>query len=281
MTEASRWARRLVLLLAACTQPEGSGPPAGNERLVLATTTSVRDAGLLEAILPEFERRTGYTVSVVAVGSGQAMELGRRGEADILILHDPVGETEFVADGFGIERGPLMHNSFLIVGPRDDPADIRGHGPLEALRRIAAAEPTFVSRGDRSGTHVRELRLWAASGARWGAGWYRETGQGMGATLVVADQLGAYTLTDLGTFLGHRAPLGLVVLVEGDTVLHNPYHVIVANPERFPHTNPEGARALASYLLDADTQRRIGEFRRRDFGRSLFVPGVLASAELR
>lgn len=257
-----------MLTLAAL--PDGA--PAQSRDLVLATTTSVRDAGLLDRLLPPFERAAGYTVKVVAVGSGQAMELGRRGEADILILHDPAGEARFVADGYGIERRALMHNEFLVVGPASDPAKVRGLDAVSAFAAIAGVRAPFVSRGDRSGTHVKELAVWAAAGRTPGGAWYRESGQGMGATLLIADQLLAYALTDVATFLGHQYPLALVVLVEGDTLLRNPYHVILASPARFPRVNADGARALWSYLLAPETQREIGEFRREELGRAIFVP---------
>ena len=248
------------------------GAAAQGRDIVLATTTSVRDAGLLDHLLPPFERATGYTVKVVAVGSGQAIELGRRGEADILLLHDPAGEEDFVADGYGIERRALMHNEFLLVGPGTDPARARGSDVVSAFRKIAGSGTPFVSRGDRSGTHVKELAIWAAVGVTPAAPWYRESGQGMGATLLIADQLRACTLTDVATFLGHRYPLDLTILVEGDTLLRNPYHVIRANPARFPSVNAEGATALWSYLLAPEAQREIGEFRREELGRAIFVP---------
>lgn len=243
--------------------------------IILATTTSVRDAGLLDALLPPFERTAGYTVKVIAVGSGQAMELARRGEADLLILHDPAGEERFVADGFGIERRALMHNEFVLVGPAGDPAQVRGRSAVVAFRRIAAAAAPFVSRGDRSGTHVKELALWHRADRTPAPGWYRETGQGMGATLVIASELVAYTLTDVATFLGHRLPPELEILVEGDSLLRNPYHVVRANPARFPHVNAAGATALWSYLLSPETQRAIGEFRRAELGRAIFVPDAV------
>ena len=240
--------------------------------VILATTTSVRDAGLLDTLLPPFERTAGYTVKVVAVGSGQAMELGRRGEADLLILHDPAGEDRFVAEGFGIDRRALMHNEFVLVGPAGDPAAVRGTDVRTAFRRLAAAGAPFVSRGDRSGTHVKELALWEAAGRSPSPRWYRETGQGMGATLVIASEFAAYALTDVATLLAHRLPPALEILVQGDTVLRNPYHVIRANPARFPRVNADGAAALAAYLLSPEVQRMIGEFRRAELGRSIFVP---------
>lgn len=276
MRGRTRWAKRTraagvaaLIVLGLC----GARPTAAQTRdIVLATTTSVRDAGLLEVLLPRFERETGIRVKVVAVGSGQAMELGRRGEADILILHDPEGEGRFVADGFGVDRRPLMHNEFVLVGPSRDPARVRGLDVAGAFRAIAGAGARFVSRGDRSGTHVKERALWALSGVEPAGRWYKESGQGMGATLVIADQLRAYALTDVGTLLGHQAPLDLPILVEGDSALRNPYHVILANPGRFPHVRAAEARLLWEFLLAPDTQRAIGEFRKAEFGRSLFEP---------
>lgn len=200
------------------------------------------------------------------------MELGRRGEADILILHDPAGELEFVRQGDGTRRDPLMHNEFVIVGPPTDPADIRGRGAVCALAEIARQRALFVSRADRSGTHVKENSLWSRAGVEPERFWYRESGQGMSTTLQIAHELRAYTLTDIGTLLSHEYPLELDILVQGDTVLHNPYHVITLNPERFPWINPAGAEALRQYLLAAETQSRIGSFRRGEFGRALFEP---------
>lgn len=240
---------------------------------MLATTTSIRDAGLLDAILPGFERASGTRVRVIAVGSGHAMELGRRGEADILVLHDPVGEEAFMTDGFGLERSPLMHNEFVIVGPPTDPAGVRGaSSAARALTAIGRARALFISRGDRSGTSVKEQRLWRLSGVRPERVWYRESGQGMSATLQIANELRAYTLTDIGTFLSHRPRLDLEILVEGDSALHNPYHVIVIDDRRFEWVNAEGAQDLKEYLIAAATQEAIGEFGREQFGRSLFVP---------
>jgi tungstate transport system substrate-binding protein len=245
---------------------------AQSKDILLATTTSVRDAGLLDAILPAFERASGYRVKVIAVGSGQAMELGRRGEADILILHDPAGEEQFMAGGYGVGREALAHNEFILVGPSEDPAGARGTDAVRAMRAIAGAGATFISRGDRSGTHVKELALWRAAGIAPERRWYRESGQGMGATLVIADQLRGYTLTDVATYLSHKGIHDLVTLVEGDTLLLNFYHVVRANPERFPRVNAVAAQALEDYLLSPETMRVIADFGRKQFGRSLFIP---------
>lgn len=261
----------LSLLLGAPAL--GAQDPGGE--MILATTTSVRDAGLLDELLPMFEARTGIVVKVVAVGSGQAMELGRRGEADLLLVHAPAGERAFVEAGYGIDRRALMHNDFVLVGPAADPAGIRGRSAVAAMRAISEHVARFVSRGDRSGTHAREQRLWEAAGIEPSREWRLESGQGMGATLVIADQLSAYTLSDIGTFLAHRGPLELEILVQGDSLLRNPYHVIRINPERFPGVNHRAAAALADYLVEPETQRRIAAFGRERFGRPLFVPDAV------
>lgn len=247
--------------------------------LVLATTTSVRDAGLLEYLLPPFERQWGRAVKVVAVGSGQAMELGRRGEADILIVHDPESELKFMAQGYGAERLALAHNEFVIVGPRADPAASRGAaGAVAAFQAIARTRAKFVSRGDRSGTQAKELLLWRLAGTSPNArsdGWYVESGQGMGATLQVANELRAYTLTDLSTYLAHASPLDLAVLVQGDTLLYNPYHIILINPAKFSWVDAAGARALRDYLVSRDTQAKIADYGREKYGRAIFVPDAV------
>lgn len=263
---------RIVPLVVALAAGVPLGAQSG--QVILATTTSVRDAGLLDTLLPPFERRTGITVRVLAVGSGQAMELARRGEADIVILHDPANEERFVADGFGVDRQPLMENEFVLVGPAADAAGVRGQDAVEAFHRIASAGARFISRGDRSGTHARERRVWEAAGIEPVGEWYGESGQGMGATLVIADQLRAYTLTDIGTWLANRAPLALTVLVEGDALLVNPYHVIRVNPDRFHRLNAEAAQALADYLLSGEARDIIAGFGVARFGRALFRPAT-------
>lgn len=269
-------------LLAAALLGLASLGQAQQRDLILATTTSVRDAGLLEYLLPPFERASGRSVKVVAVGSGQAMELGRRGEADILIVHDPGAEREFMAQGYGSARFPLAHNEFAIVGPRSDPAGIRGiTSAVAAFQAIAKSRPKFVSRGDRSGTQAKELLLWGLAGVAPSAktdAWYLESGQGMGATLQIANELDAYTLTDIGTYLTHASPLGLGVLVEGDSLLRNPYHVILIDARKVSWVDAAGAAQLKDYLLSPETQAAIGAYRREEFGRSVFVPAVQSSA---
>jgi tungstate transport system substrate-binding protein len=243
--------------------------------VLLATTTSTRDAGLLDSLLPVFERQTGYSVKVIAVGSGQALELGRRGDADVVLSHAPEAEQALVDSGYFVRRRLVMHNEFLIVGPPDDPAGIRGmQGAAAALRRIDSLGAPFVSRGDRSGTHQRELLLWREAGVVTPptGGWYMESGQGMGQTLQMADEKRAYALTDIATYLAWRDRVGLVPLVQGDPALYNVYHVLELNPKNAPRINLRGGQALADFFVAPATQRLIGEFGRRRFGRSLFVP---------
>ena len=251
-------------------------PLAAQGQLILATTTSVRDAGLLDTLLPPFEQETGITVRVIAVGSGQAMALGRRGEADIMILHDPPNEERFMADGFGIDRRYLMHNEFVLVGPPGDPAHVKGHPVADAFRLIAAARAPFVTRGDHSGTNQKEIAVWAAASITPSGDWYRETGQGMGATLQIADQTGAYTLTDIGTWLNNKAPFSLEVVAQGDSILVNPYHVIRVNPERFPRINQADALRLANYLTGREAHDIIATYGIPRFGRPLFTPADAA-----
>jgi tungstate transport system substrate-binding protein len=278
--------RRSILLgVALLVSVEASAQESYD--LVLATTTSVRDTRLLDDLLPRFEAVTGISVRAVAVGSGQAMTLGRRGEADILMLHDPSGEEAFVEEGYGVERHPLMHNEFVIVGAPSDPAGIRGLKAAEALRAIArvgtgtGTRALFISRGDRSGTHVKEDTLWGRAGVTPSGAWHWESGQGMGATIQIASELGAYTLSDIGTFLSRKEPPHLEILVRGDSVLINPYHVILVNQRRFPWVKSESARVLSAFLRSEATQRRIADFRREELGQSLFVPDALTEVSRR
>ncbi len=253
----------------------------GHERserreLILATTTSVQDSGLLDVLVPLFEERTGYRVKPIAVGTGAALAMAARGEADVVLVHAPEAEREFMAQGYGSERLLVMHNDFVILGPPDDPAGIRGlRSAVDALRKIAAAQATWISRDDGSGTDQLEKRLWREAGlSPKGAPWYITSGQGMGATLTLTDQKRAYTLSDRGTFLAYRGRVDLDVLVEGDPMLLNLYHVITINPARFPEgqINVEGGRAFAQFLVSPEAQQAIAEFGREQFGQPLFVP---------
>jgi len=262
----------LLLVLAACGSP-AEGPAAGpsvEEALILATTTSTQDSGLLDEILPAFTAETGWNVKPIAVGSGAAIEMGRRGEADVLLVHSPAAEEELVAEGNTGRRLLVMHNDFVLVGPEDDPAGVRGLPVDEALARIAEAGAVFVSRGDESGTHARETSLWEEAGVAPAGEWYQETGQGMGATLRVAAEKAGYTLSDRATHLAQSG--GLAVLVEGDRGLLNVYHVIEMTTRAGERVQPDGAAAFADWITGRDAQQRIGEFGREEFGQPLFVP---------
>ena len=262
-----------LLALATASQTLASQ----SREILLATTTSTRDAGLLDSILPEFERRSGYRVKVIAVGSGQALALGRRGEADVVLAHAPDAERVLADSGFLVNRRLVMHNDFLFVGPATDPAGLRGlNDALAAIRRLGAGRGVFVSRGDQSGTNQLERRLWRQAELEPPGGgsvaWYLESGQGMAETLRMADEKRAYTITDRATYLAWRDRLQLLPLVEGDPLLYNVYHVMEVSPGNAPRVNVAGARALADWLVSAETQRRIGEFGKSRFGQSLFVP---------
>lgn len=264
----------LSLILAAC-RPAHLAPTApGDPNLILATTTSTQDSGLLDMLIPRFEQQSGYRVKTIAVGTGAALKMGEQGNADVLLVHAPAAEKTFMAAGFGADRRLVMHNDFVLVGPAADPAGIRGVvRAAEALRKIAAAGATFVSRGDNSGTHQMELQLWQAAGlAPVGRSWYLESGQGMGATLKLASEKAAYTLTDRGTYLANRGNLQLVILVEGDAVLLNVYHVIIVNHEKWPNTNLAAATAFADFLVSRVAQDLIRTFGVDRYGQPLFVP---------
>ena len=275
--EPRTWRRRvlgsLLLLLvgAACAAP-GTAP--SRREIILATTTSTYDSGLLDVLVPIFEKQTGYRVKVIAVGTGAALRMGERGDADVLLVHAPEAEEAFMAAGHGLDREFVMYNDFVIVGPPDDPAHIRGlDDAVEALRRIARAQVLWLSRGDDSGTHKKEMALWREAGMAPQGAWYQETGQGMGATLTIASDKGAYTLSDRGTYLYLRHTLRLDILVEGDPRLFNVYHVIVVNPAKHPNVNVEGARAFADFLTSPQVQDIIRSYGVDEFGEPLFHIG--------
>ena len=258
----------VLFFLASCN----STVPT-NKELLLVSTTSTQDSGLLDALLPAFTARTGYAVQLVAVGSGQALKIGEQGNADVILLHSPTAEKEFVASGFGIDRRLVMHNDFVIVGPPSDPAGIHSEKPLEALKKIFASRLTFVSRGDDSGTHVKELALWKNAGLDpVGQNWYLETGQGQGATLSIASEKDAYAITDRATFLAYKSNVDLEILVEGDPFLLNVYHVITVNPVKWPKVNLEGAKAFADFITSPEGQKVIAEFGVKKYGQPLFFP---------
>ena len=247
--------------------------PAGKESLILATTTSTQDSGLLDVLVPAFEDVTGYVVKTVAVGSGQAMAMGAECNADVLLVHSPAAEATFMDAGSGADRRLVMHNDFVVVGPATDPAGIKGTvKAADALAKIAAAQATFVSRADKSGTNAKELALWKAASVTPAGAWYLESGQGMGATLQIASEKGGYTLTDRATYLATKDSLGLGILVEGEAGLLNVYHVISVNPTKCPDANTSGATAFSDYLVSADGQALIGTFGADKYGQPLFVP---------
>jgi tungstate transport system substrate-binding protein len=250
-------------------------PAAAEQKvLILATTTSTQDSGLLDVLVPAFEKQSGLLVKTIAVGSGQAMTMGQKGEADVLLVHSPEAEKKFMDEGFGTNRRLVMHNDFVIVGPAADPAKIKGmKSSADALKAIGAGGGTFISRGDKSGTHSKELALWKAAGvAADGQAWYQQTGLGMGQTLNVASEKGFYTLADRGTYLAMKKTLALDILVEGEKSLLNVYHVIEVNPAKWPKVNAAGAKAFADFMVAAETQKTIGGFGVEKFGAPLFFP---------
>ncbi len=245
-----------------------------NPDLILGTTTSTQDSGLLDVLVPMFEQQSGYKVKTISVGTGAALELGARGEADVLLVHAPESEVKWMAAGNGADRKLVMYNDFIVVGPADDPAGLAGAtSAAEVMQKIIANGATFVSRADNSGTNQLELQIWKSVGFDpKGQPWYLEAGQGMGAVLTIASDKQAYTLTDRATYLARKSTLDLDVLAQGYPSFLNIYHVITVNPEKGPQINAEGARAFASFVLAADTQATIGQFGVEKFGQQLFFP---------
>jgi len=251
----------------------GTTALAAPKTIILATTTSTQDSGLLDVLIPLFEKENGFQVKTISVGSGQAMKMGEKGEADVLLVHSPDAEKKFMADGFGVSRRLVMHNDFVVVGPAADPARIKGASAADALKRIAQSGAIFVSRGDNSGTHTKELGLWkGASVSPEGQKWYQQTGLGMGQTLNVAAEKKGCTITDRATYLSLKKGLGLVILVEGDSKLLNIYHVIELNSGKWPKVNAQGGKAFADFMVARKTQELIGRFGVENFGAPLFFP---------
>jgi tungstate transport system substrate-binding protein len=261
----------LLLALVVFAVPKAV---ADTKTIILATTTSTQDSGLLDELLPLFEKNTGYFVKTISVGSGQAMKMGEKGEADVLLVHSPDAEKKMVEQGFAINRRLVMHNDFIIVGPPADPAKIKDAKPsMEALKKIAAAGALFISRGDNSGTHALEKKLWKSSGlTAEGQKWYQQTGLGMGQTLNVAAEKKGYTITDRATYLALKKTLGLDILVEGDASLLNIYHVMEVNPAKWPKVNQAGAKAFADFMVSPKAQEIIKTFGIKKFGAALFFP---------
>jgi tungstate transport system substrate-binding protein len=257
-----------ALAVAACGEDD-SGAPADKGSMILATTTSTQDSGLLDELVPGFQDQSGCSVKTVAVGSGEALELGEKGDADVLLVHSPAAEEEFMDGGHGVSRTAVMHNDFVVVGPAEDPAKIKGDGSAaEAFEGISKQQAPFASRADESGTHTKELSIWEAAGVEPAGSWYIETGQGMGETLTIAGQKQAYTLADRGTFLA-TDNVDLELLVEGGSDLLNPYHVIVVEGE---DVNRECAQAFADWITSPETQEEIGRFGVDEYGEPLFFP---------
>jgi tungstate transport system substrate-binding protein len=267
------WAK-MVVKIEVKAEAAAVEPPA-NPNIILATTTSTQDSGLLDVLVPMFEKQTGYVVQTIAVGTGEALKMGEEGNADVLLVHAPASEVTFMDGGFGKDRMLVMHNDFIIVGPADDPAAIKDLGPKEAFAAIYNAAAPFVSRGDDSGTHKKEISFWTKAEldpATEKPEWFIETGQGMGASLTVASEKGAYILTDRATYLANKENLQLEILLEGNNALLNVYHVITVNPEKWDTVNYDGAMAFSKFLTDPATQTVIGEFGVEKFGQPLFIP---------
>jgi tungstate transport system substrate-binding protein len=243
-----------------------------NPEIILATTTSTRDSGLLDVLLPLFEKQTGYTVKMVAVGTGQALTMGQEGSADVLLVHAPSSEVEFMDGGYGLDRYLVMHNDFIIVGPADDPAKIKDLASTkDVFTAISNTKSIFVSRGDDSGTNKAELKLWKSAEITPEGQWYLVTGQGMGDTLRIASEKAGYTLTDRATYLSMKDTLDLTILYQGDKALLNIYHVITVNPTLWPNTNYEGAKTFADWMVSDETQKVIAEFGVDQYGQALFI----------
>ena len=270
----------IILMLLALYAPRpvfaDSDVTDNQNRIIrLATTTSTDNSGLLSYLLPAFESKIGYRVHVIAVGTGKALRMGRDGDADVLLVHAPAAEMEFVKAGYGETRYSVMYNDFVLVGPASNPANIKINSDIsKALQQIADQKSIFISRGDNSGTHKKELRLWQAEGIHPEGNWYREVGQGMGKVLQMAAELDAYTLTDRGTWLAYQEKTPLKILNEGDPTLYNPYHIIAVNPERFPSINHQGANAFITWITSSDGQSLIGQFTLHDS--LLFKPSANA-----
>lgn len=240
--------------------------------IILATTTSTQDSGLLDEILPHFEKKYGVKVKTIALGTGEAIAMGERGEADVILVHSREAEDEFVQKGYGKKREDVMYNHFVIVGPPSDPAVIKELSPELALAKIASAQAKFISRGDESGTDKKEEKLWQYAGVTPQGNWYSESGQGMGETLRIAEEKQAYTLTDLATYLTQKDNISLKVLVERDRVLSNSYGVITVNPDKFSQVNYKDAQRFINWITSYEVQKEIGNFGKEEYGRFLFIP---------
>lgn len=262
----------LAMIASVSAQAAGDQGPKTKD-LILSTTTSTVDSGLLDVLIPVFEKKTGYRVKTISVGTGQALAMGEKGEADVLLTHAQAAEKKLVDSGAVFNYQLVMHNDFVIVGPPGDPAGIKGKPSADAVKAIAAKEAIFVSRGDDSGTHKKELSIWQKADIKpAGAKWYQASGQGMGATLLMASEKQGYTLTDRATYLAQKGNIKLEILSEGDKDLLNIYHVMEVNPAKFPKVNAAGAKAFVEFIIAPEPQKMIGDFGKDKFGQSLFFP---------
>ena len=272
LPRAGRIALALAGLLAVALTGAGLAQTAPSRVVILSTTTSTQDSGLLDVLVPLFERKSGLSVKTISVGTGQALALAARGEADVTLAHAPVLEKKYVDEGKMQNRRLVMYNDFVVIGPADDPAKVKGAKAVEAMRRIAAAQARFVSRGDKSGTHTLELGLWKHAAVEPKGPWYIESGQGMGQTLGIANDRRAYTLTDRATWLAFGKRIDLPILVEGDRPLLNIYSVMEVNPANGPRVNAAGGKAFADFMLTPEVQAAIKAFGVDRYGQALFVP---------
>lgn len=263
----------MTFMLICIGSAQAASPAESNRVIRMATTTSTENSGLLNYLLPKFEKQSGYTVHVIAVGTGKALRMGRDGDVDVVLVHARKAEDKFVAEGYGEKRHSVMYNDFVLVGPKSDPAGIdQDKDIVNALSKIAAHEAIFVSRGDDSGTHKKEKSLWKAAGIAPSGSWYREAGQGMGKVLQIAGELDAYTLTDRGTWIAYREKSPLVIVSQGDKKLFNPYGIIAVNPKRYPDINYAGAQSLIRWITAPAGQKVIGSYTLS--GDHLFTPSA-------
>lgn len=273
----------LILSLVGCTSTKttedaGETKESKPQNIILSTTTSTQDSGLLDYLLPKFTEETGIEVKTVAVGTGKAIEMGENGEADVLLVHDTKSEEDFVKEGFAKERHDVMYNDFVLVGPKDDKLKLKEVSGDEKIKQglnyIYENEDIFVSRGDDSGTHKKELRLWESASLKPEGDWYISAGSGMGEVLKMASEKQGYTLSDRATYLAMKDSLDLDIVIEKDTNLNNQYGVMVVNPEKFENLNSEGAKKFEEWILSEETQKLIGEFGKDKYGESLFIPNA-------
>jgi tungstate transport system substrate-binding protein len=262
-----------ILLFASTFSSIAQGAEAGKQNVILSTTTSTQDSGLLDVLVPLFEKQSGYAVKTISVGTGQALALGAKGDADVVLVHAPSLEKKYVGDDKLRNRRLVMYNDFIIIGPKEDPAKIRSTKTATAtLQAIAGVKANFVSRGDKSGTHTLERALWKSAGIEPKGSWYIEAGQGMGATLGIANERNTYTISDRGTYVAFKNRVTLPILLEGDRALLNIYSVLEANPANGPRVNSAGGRSFAHFMIAPETQKVIRNFGVEKFGQPLFVP---------